>query len=196
MDDEKSWAAAHQSGAVRRFASQIKAGTGRTDPVVMVQEPGKNKANVVDGHHRTLAYQGLKRPVTAYVGFVPEGDRRWEETHSSQINQGSSRANKSAQTPVVSTVHHPLGPDSLWHTPDRHVTTPQRLPAYVENTARALQRDQGMSESESIATAINAVKEWAAGRAFGGKVPVTPEVQQAAQRALAEWEHLKETHHP
>jgi hypothetical protein len=53
-----------------------------------------------------------------------------------------------------------------------------------------------MSESESIATAINAVKEWAAGRAFGGHVKVTPEVQQAAQRALAEWEHLKETHHP
>jgi hypothetical protein len=94
MDDEKSWAAAHQSGAVRRFASQIKAGTGRTDPVVMVQEPGKNKANVVDGHHRTLAYQSLKRPVPAYVGFVPEGDRRWEETHSSQVHQGSDRGNR------------------------------------------------------------------------------------------------------
>jgi hypothetical protein len=25
---------------------------------------------------------------------------------------------------------------------------------------------------------------------------VTDEVRQAAQRALAEWEHLKETHHP
>src|ERR1017187_1484679 len=94
MDDEKSWAAAHQSGAVRRFASQIKAGVGHTDPVVMIQEPGKNKANVVDGHHRTLAYQSLKRPVTAYVGFVPEGDRRWEETHSSQVHQGSDRGNR------------------------------------------------------------------------------------------------------
>jgi hypothetical protein len=94
MADEKSWAAAHQSGAVRRFTSQIRAGTGRTDPVVMIQEPGKNKANVVDGHHRTLAYQSLKRPVPAYVGFVPEGDRRWEETHSSQVHQGSDRGNR------------------------------------------------------------------------------------------------------
>ena len=93
-------------------------------------------------------------------------------------------------------MHHPLGPDSLWQTPDKHVPAAQRLPAYVENTALALQRDQGMGKSESIATAINAVKEWAAGRAFGGHVKVTPEVQQAAQRALQEWEHLKETHHP
>jgi hypothetical protein len=68
--------------------------------------------------------------------------------------------------------------------------------AYFQNTARALMRDQDMGESEAIATAINAVKEWAAGRAFGGHVNVTPEVQQAAQRALQEWEHLKETHHP
>jgi hypothetical protein len=56
-------------------------------------------------------------------------------------------------------------------------------------------RDQGMGESQAIATAINAIKEWAAGRAFGGHVKVTPEVQAAASRALAEWEHLKETHH-
>ncbi len=104
-------------------------------------------------------------------------------------------ANKSAQTPVVSTEHHPLGHEGLWHTPDRHVSTVQQLPAYFQNTARALMRDQGMGESEAIATAVNAVKEWAAGRAFGGHVHVTPEVQQAAQRALQEWEHLKETHH-
>ena len=79
-------------------------------------------------------------------------------------------------------MHHPLGHEGLWHTPDRHVSTVQQLPAYFQNTARALMRDQGMGEQEAIATAVNAVKEWAAGRAFGGKVKVTPEVQQAAQR--------------
>jgi hypothetical protein len=94
FDDEESWAASRQAGAVRRFARQIKAGTGHTDPVVMVQEPGKTKANIVDGHHRTLAYRSLGRPVTAYVGHVPEGDTRWEETHSSQVHQGSDPANK------------------------------------------------------------------------------------------------------
>ena len=56
-------------------------------------------------------------------------------------------------------------------------------------------RDEGMEESRAIATAINAVKEWAQGRAFGGHVHVTPEVQQAARRALKEWEDLKDSHH-
>ncbi len=52
-----------------------------------------------------------------------------------------------------------------------------------------------MEESQAIATAINAVKAWAAGTAFGGKVKVTPQVQAAAQRALKEWEDLKASHH-
>ena len=70
----------------------------------------------------------------------------------------------------------------------------QQLPAYMQNTARALMRDQDMDESQAIATAINAVKEWAAGRAFGGHVQVTDEVRQAAQRALREWEDLRASH--
>ena len=102
---------------------------------------------------------------------------------------------KSAETPVVSTQHHPLGHEGLWHTPDRHVATMQQLPAYHQNTARALMRDQGMGESQAIATAINAIREWRHGTAFGGKVKVTPEVQEAAARADDEWERLKESHH-
>jgi 8-oxo-dGTP pyrophosphatase MutT (NUDIX family) len=101
---------------------------------------------------------------------------------------------KSAQTPVVSTVHHPLGHEGLWHTPDRHVPSMQQLPAYHQNTARALMRDEGYSESHAIATAIQAIREWKHGTAFGGKVKVTPQVQQAATRADAEWEKLKRSH--
>jgi hypothetical protein len=102
---------------------------------------------------------------------------------------------KSAETPVVSTVHHPLGTEGLWHTPSRKVPEMQQLPAYFQNTARALMRDQGLEESHAIAEAINAVKEWAAGHAFGGHVKVTPEVRAAAQAAIAEWEALRATHH-
>lgn len=102
---------------------------------------------------------------------------------------------KSEETPVVSTQHHPLGHEGLWHTPSKKVPERQQLPAYFQNTARALMRDHGMEESQAIATAINAVKAWARGEAFGGKVKVTEEVRQAAQRALDEWEHLKATHH-
>ena len=196
-DDEDSWAASHQPDAVNRFARGIASGDGNTAPSVLVQEPNSNRAFIVDGHHRALARRKLGKPVLAYVGNIDPRDRQAAmETHSSQTHQGSDPANKSAETPVVSTVHHPLGHEGLWHTPDRHVSTVQQLPAYFQNTARALMRDQGMGEQEAIATAVNAVKEWAAGRAFGGKVKVTPEVQAAAQRALAEWEHLKQTHHP
>ena len=195
--DEDKWAASHQPEAVNRFAREIKAGTRGMTPSILVQEASSGKAFLVDGHHHALARRKLGKPVLAYVGNIDPRDRQAAlETHTHQVHQGADPGNKSAQTPVVSTVHHPLGSEGLWHTPDRHVAAMQQLPAYVQNTARALMRDQDMDESQAIATAVNAVKEWAAGRAFGGKVPVTPEVQQAAQRALAEWEHLKETHHP
>jgi hypothetical protein len=100
---------------------------------------------------------------------------------------------KSAETPRVSTEHHPLGTEGLWHTPDRH-TGRQQLPAYIQNIAHALMRDHGMGESQAIATAINAVKRWAKGDLHWGRGHVTPEVRAASQRALAEWEKLKESH--
>lgn len=101
---------------------------------------------------------------------------------------------KSEDTARVSTEHHPLGTHGLWHTPSKKVPEKQQLPAYFQNTARALMRDHGMDESQAIATAINAVKAWAEGKAFGGKVKVTPEVQRAARAALDEWAKLKESH--
>ena len=96
---------------------------------------------------------------------------------------------KSAQTPELASQHHPLGTHGLWHTPSRKVPVRQQLPAYHQNIAHALMRN-GMSESQAIATAINATRRWAAGK---GKVH--PEVRQAAQAALQEWEKLKASHH-
>jgi 8-oxo-dGTP pyrophosphatase MutT (NUDIX family) len=112
-----------------------------------------------------------------------------------QVRAALGGAMKSAQTPVVSTVHHPLGHEGLWHTPSKKVPEMQQLPAYHQNTARALMRDQGMGESQAIATAVNAIREWKQGRAFGGRVKVTPQVQAAAARADAEFEALRAAHH-
>lgn len=95
----------------------------------------------------------------------------------------------SAETPELSSTHNPLGHEGLWHTPDKHTPEKQQLTAYHQNIAHALMRN-GMSESVAIATAINATKRWAKGK---GKVH--PEVVAASQRALAEWGHLKATHH-
>jgi hypothetical protein len=96
---------------------------------------------------------------------------------------------KSAETPRLEATPDLLGPNGLWHTPDRHVNRPQKLPNYTEHIAHALIRT-GMGESQAIATAINATRRWAEG---GGHVH--PEVRAAAQRAVAEWERLKRSHH-
>jgi hypothetical protein len=96
--------------------------------------------------------------------------------------------NKSAKTPELESTPDPLGPNGLWRTPSKKVPEKQHLPFYVQHIADALQRT-GMDESTAIATALNSVKRWAEG---GGDVHA--EVRQAAQRAVAEWEHLKETH--
>lgn len=98
-------------------------------------------------------------------------------------------ARKSARTPELSTVHAPIGHEGVWHS--KH--PPMQLPAYIQNVRNALMRD-GHDEQSAHALAVNAVKEWAQGHAFGGKVKVTPTVQAAARRAVAEWEKLRRDH--
>jgi 8-oxo-dGTP pyrophosphatase MutT (NUDIX family) len=93
FDSENSWAAHHQQDRVRHFARQIESGES-VKPAIMVRVPGKHRLRIVDGHHRTLAYRLLGKPVRAFVGAVPEGEDRWMETHSYQVHQGSDPANK------------------------------------------------------------------------------------------------------
>jgi hypothetical protein len=105
-----------------------------------------------------------------------------DETLSTSEWGSDETVEKSAETPIVSTVHKPLGTHGLWGSKS------DQLPAYVQNVAHALIRG-GMDESEAIATAVNSMKRWAAG---GGDV--TPEVRAAAGRALGEWEALRAKH--
>jgi len=80
---------------VNRFAAAIKAGKGHTNPSILVQEPGRNRAFIVDGHHRALARRKLGRPVLAYVGNIDPRDREAaEQTHSSQFHSGSDPQNR------------------------------------------------------------------------------------------------------
>jgi 8-oxo-dGTP pyrophosphatase MutT (NUDIX family) len=102
---------------------------------------------------------------------------------------------KSAETPVLEVTPRILGPEGLWHTPDRHVGGKQKLPDYIEQVAGALMDQQGMGESEAIATAINAIKRWAEGDLHWGHGKVTPEVIAASRDALRQWEDLKASHH-
>lgn len=126
----------------------------------------------------------------------PSGDR-WPPGHTRcrcALLPARPAVAKSAETPIVSTVHHRLGTEGLWHTPDRHVGYMQQLPAYAQNIARALMRDHGYDESRAIATAINAIKRWARGDLHWGNRRIHPEVVAAARRALAEWESLRASH--
>lgn len=94
FDNMHTWAASHQPKAVRRFAKHIKEKTAHLHPVILVKTYDHDKYNVVDGHHRTLAYVKLGKPVHAYIGFVPSGVHGWEETHSYQFHAGESPENR------------------------------------------------------------------------------------------------------
>lgn len=114
----------------------------------------------------------------------------WEDTDWKHL---PAAAAKSAQTPVLETTPDLLGPHGLWHTPSKKVPVKQKLPDYVEHIAHALMRN-GMSEQHAIATAVNAIKRWAKGDLHWGRGHVTPEVQAASRRALAEWKKLRASH--
>jgi hypothetical protein len=81
-------------------------------------------------------------------------------------------------------VHEPVGPGPLW----KHKGW--QLPAYIQHIANDLREKRGMTESRAIATAIAAVKRWAAG---GGNVDA--DTRAAAAKAVAEWEKLKAKAH-
>ena len=82
-DSVERWQAHHEPGKVDHFKDKVLAGH-HVHPVVMVREPRNKRLIVIDGHHRTLAYQKLNQPVPAYVADVPSRHGPWFETHSSQ----------------------------------------------------------------------------------------------------------------
>jgi 8-oxo-dGTP pyrophosphatase MutT (NUDIX family) len=95
QDDRSKWAASHQPQKVADFVRQIKEHAGHVAPSVLVQEPGKMKAFIVDGHHRALAREKLGQKVLAYLGNIDPRDREAaEQTHNFQIHQGSDPENR------------------------------------------------------------------------------------------------------
>jgi ADP-ribosyltransferase exoenzyme/ParB/Sulfiredoxin domain len=91
-DAVKTWAASHEQDRDQEFAARIKAGED-VHPVVAVKEPD-GEIQVVDGHHRALAYKELGLPVKAYVGTVNSETGPWDELHVHQEHSGVDPANK------------------------------------------------------------------------------------------------------
>jgi hypothetical protein len=96
-----------------------------------------------------------------------------------------SRVDLTAETPVVSTVHHPFGSPAgpgLWGVKG------MQLPAYIQNVAHALLRNgRAAGESRAIQMAVGIVKNWAHGHDGHGH-KVSADVQAAAAKAIAEWD--------
>lgn len=93
-------------------------------------------------------------------------------------------AEKSAQTPELAAHHAPIGHEGIWHSKN----PPLEYPAYYQNVRNALIR-AGHSEGDAHAIALAALRRWAGG---GGNVH--PEVRQAAQAALAEYDRERASH--
>lgn len=146
-DDVESWAASHDKKAVKKFARHIANGTKHTNPVVMVQTPNDRRCKVVDGHHRTLAYLRLGRPVKSYVGLVPDGDDRWEETHSSQFHSGSDPKNKHVQPMLIKAAKCNICCDDYCPVAPEHERSRAYLEAYC-TTKRVLSHQEMRANME------------------------------------------------
>jgi hypothetical protein len=97
---------------------------------------------------------------------------------------------RTAETPVASTVHEPLGKPGgpgLFHVKGL------QLPAYVQHVRDHL---MALGHPESMATgmAVGIIRDWAEGHDGHGH-QVHPDVQAAAAKALAEWEADKAAAH-
>lgn len=83
FSNKDAWRASGHGKKVDKFAKKIDGGFKK--PVILIARPDGGKYRVADGHHRTLAYQKLNKPVRAYVAHVGADDYAAAmEMHSSQ----------------------------------------------------------------------------------------------------------------
>lgn len=94
FSNRDDWAASDEPDRVDFFADRIK--DGKRKPVVLVNEPNNEKLIVIDGHHRTLAYEKLGQPVYAYVVHVSAVTGPWDVMHNSQRKGGAPKPSRAA----------------------------------------------------------------------------------------------------
>lgn len=84
--NRNTWRASHES--IDPYVERIES--GRRKPMILVKTPNKDAYDIVDGHHRFLAYEKLGEPALAYSAEVHTDEGPWDELHASQ-KKGSSK---------------------------------------------------------------------------------------------------------
>lgn len=177
---------------LRKMSANMNDLLIKADELAGIDDKLSNELNVLAWEIRRNAYPRLVKLFDAGFPVSPH-EFGWdvEQLVSDDLRIWLC---KSEETPYLSSHHAPIGHEGLWHTPNKKHPQKEQLPAYIQNVRNALMR-AGHGEQEAHAMAVAAVKRWAAGEgAWGHKGKVTPVVREAAQRAVAEWEKLKEEH--
>jgi len=90
----RRWNAWKEPDRVSEMAAKIasRAQQGRRiKPVVLVDTPDTERSTnykVIDGHHRSLAYRQLGKPVWGYVAKTDSNTGPWDEFHAQQFDAG------------------------------------------------------------------------------------------------------------
>ena len=79
---KKTWKAYHEPELVESKVEKIK--NGKRKPVVLIDAPKDDKLFVLDGHHRSLAYEKLNSPIIAFIGKVDREKGPWDTFHTKQ----------------------------------------------------------------------------------------------------------------
>ena len=82
---KKTWRAHHEPELVDSKVKKIKK--GKKKPVVLVDAPKDKKYIIIDGHHRSLAYEKLNEPMVAFIGKVDSEEGPWDTFHSKQLSK-------------------------------------------------------------------------------------------------------------
>lgn len=135
----------------------------------------KRAARLAAKQQKVAAQKAQEAKVNAEIA----AGKRW----LASMGFSESDVDLTADTAKASTVHHPLGRPGgpgLFHVKGL------QLPAYIQNVAHAMKR-QGKDTSRAIQMAIGIVRNWAHGHDGHGHA-VSPEVQAAAVKAIAEYD--------
>jgi phage gp29-like protein len=108
FSNSKSWRASKEPESVAYHT--IKIHEGKRKPIILVKTPKDDKYIIVDGHHRSLAYQHLNKPALAFVANVDKEKGEWDWMHDEQ--EGSDQFSKQVAPRMTSTTMRDIPRDA------------------------------------------------------------------------------------